>query len=237
MSIKKHKIKYESEVKIYPNIIQPIKTLIPKWYKDLKLLHENKIIDFQSGVMPKTMKNCVPFLDALTTGYAITLPHDIAVGIDDNGEPWILGHHEGETLIRKRENKYNQSFPKPNGYHKSDFAWRFPLSVTVPVGCSYIFTHPFNRFDLPFLTLTGVIDGGYILNAGGNVPFFIKEGFEGVIEKGTPIAQLIPFQHAQWSSEITPGLLELGKEHNERSVSHVLHGWYKKTWWTKKQYD
>jgi hypothetical protein len=35
----------------------------------------------------------------------------------------------------------------------------------------------------------------------GNIPFFIKEGFSGVIPKGTPIAQVIPFKRESWTSK------------------------------------
>ena len=237
MSSKKHTLKYESLVDIYPNIVVPIRTLVPKWYKDLRHFHNNKPIDMETGKIAKTVKNCTPFLDSLTTGYAITLPHDLAVGRDENGNAWFAGSHDGESLITKRENKYNPTVPMPNGYDEAELAWRLPTAISVPVGCSFIFTHPMNRFDLPFLTLTGVIDGGFVLNALGNVPFFIKKDFEGVIEKGTPIAQIIPFEHSRWVSEEQKGLLEIGENHNANLISKITNGWYKKTWWVKKEYN
>jgi hypothetical protein len=34
-----------------------------------------------------------------------------------------------------------------------------------------------------------------------NSPFIIKSGFEGIIEKGTPMFQVIPFKRADWQAE------------------------------------
>ena len=44
----------------------PIKLNIPKWFKEL---------DSKTD----TIKNCMPFLDTLTTGYALKLPADLSI--------------------------------------------------------------------------------------------------------------------------------------------------------------
>jgi hypothetical protein len=99
-----------------------------------------------------------------------------------------------------------------------------------------LFTHPINRYDLPFITLSGIVDGGFVMNQNGNIPFYVKTDFEGVIPMGTPIAQLIPFRQENWSSKTTQGLTKIGQENVKRAGS-VISGWYKKTFWTKKKYD
>jgi hypothetical protein len=237
MSSKKHTIKYESLTETHPNVLVQMKTLIPKWYKELKPFHNNEVIDRDNANIAITMKHCTPVLDSLTSGYAITLPYDIAVSYDINGNLIFSGLHDGEPLINRRYGKYSETFPKPNGYNKTELSWSFPAAITVPVGCSFILTHPLNRFDLPFLTLSGIIDGGYVLNAGGVLPFYIKEGFKGVIEKGTPIAQVIPFKHSRWTAEKSVGLLKVGQLHKESIASKIVNSWYKSTWWVKKKYD
>jgi hypothetical protein len=70
----------------------------------------------------------------------------------------------------------------------------------------------------------------------GNVPFYIKKGFEGIIPQGTPIAQLIPFRQENWSSKKTKGLVFLSNQDKSKSLS-LINGWYKKTFWTRKKYD
>ena len=60
--------------------------------------------------------------------------------------------------------------------------------------------HPSQRHDLPFFTLTAIVDTDKFPNK-LHLPFFIKEGFEGIIEAGTPIAQIIPIKRDVWKSE------------------------------------
>jgi hypothetical protein len=84
--------------------------------------------------------------------------------------------------------------------------------------------------------LTGIIDGGFIMSVNGSIPFYVKEGFEGVIPQGTPIAQLIPFRQENWLSKKTKGLVVLSNQDKLRSNS-LIYGWYKKTFWTRKKYN
>jgi len=234
MSSKKHKIKYESSVKTHPNVLVQMKTLIPKWYKDLQPFAGNEVVDRKNNQIAKTLKHCTPILDSLTAGYAITLPYDIAVSHDLNGNVLFSGIHKGNSLVTKRS---KPSVPIPSGYDGVEFSWNFPAAISVPTGCSFILTHPLNRFDLPFLTLSGIIDGGFVLNSGGDLPFYVKKGFRGVIEKGTPIAQIIPFEHSGWKAEESTGLIELGEISKENIASKIIHSWYKSTWWVKKRYE
>jgi hypothetical protein len=89
---------------------------------------------------------------------------------------------------------------------------------------------------LPFTTLSGIVDGGLVMNPIGNLPFYIQEGFEGVIPQGTPIAQVIPFPQKNWTSKKTKGLVKKSLEHNNKGLS-LFEGWYKKNFWTRKKYD
>jgi hypothetical protein len=69
-----------------------------------------------------------------------------------------------------------------------------------------------------------VIDSGYF-SVAGNIPFFIKEGFTGIIPKGTPIAQIIPYERQEWISKETPSNL---KEYSLFMTLRdtYLHGFY-----------
>ena len=70
----------------------------------------------------------------------------------------------------------------------------------------------------------------------GALPFFLKAGFTGIIPKGTPIAQLIPFKREDWKLEETTGLKKEGEIEGYNSLS-VISGWYKKNRWRKKTYQ
>ena len=224
---KKPKLKFESVHEAYPDIIVPAKKNVPQWYKDEKV---------PEG-MRKTWKNCVPFLESMVTGYNVLLPVDIMVK-QINGKPFI-DWNQSSHGVRVLGSKLNESIdriPTPAGCHKDSFYWHFPVCFEVPVGYSCLITHPLNRFDLPFQSLSVVMDGGYTLTPYAFVTFFLHEGFEGIIPQGTPIAHIVPYKNDAWTAEQTPGLVAKGELTRMKSTS-VYSGWYKKTWWTKKQYN
>ena len=112
----------------------------------------------------------------------------------------------------------------------------FAVAINIPKNYSILFTHPLNRHDLPFTTLSGIVDSGLITSPTGSVPFYIKENFEGLIPQGTPIAQLIPIRQESWSSKIKNGLVEKSLKQTISS-NLVFSGWYKKNIWKRKNYE
>jgi len=222
---KKPVLRFESVKPFYPDIVVPSKLTVPKWYKDEK----------NPGHFISTFKKCVPFLETMTTGYTVLLPVDLLVKQRPDG-PYIEWRQApDERMVGFKLNESIDRIPTPKGYHKDSFYWHFPVSFQVPVGYSVLITNPLNRFDLPFHTLSAVMDGGYTLAPNAFIAFFLQEGFEGLIPQGTPIAQLIPYKNQAWSAEKTEGILEEGELNRLKSDS-VYTGWYKKTWWTKKDY-
>jgi hypothetical protein len=229
---KKPILKYESAIKIYPDIITPAKNHIPEWYKQIPRWKNNQIFEMGKG-FNNTIKQCMPFLDSLTTGYMIVLPNDLYVK-NNNGLPFLTWNI-AEFPPENRSEVSNLNLV-PTGHYPIEYTWKTGVANTIPLGYSMLVTHPLNRYDLPFTTLSGVVDGGLIMNPKGSIPFYIKENFEGIIHQGTPIAQIILFRQENWSSKMIKGLSEESKMHNDFGQS-VLTGWYKKTFWTRKKYD
>ena len=94
-------------------------------------------------------------------------------------------------------------------------------------------THPFNRFDLPFTTTSGLIDSDGWVTA-GNIPFFLREGFEGIIEKNTPVAQLFPYKRESWEMGVSK-ILESRAIIDSPDRSKI--GYYKNKYWNRKTYN
>jgi hypothetical protein len=109
------------------------------------------------------------------------------------------------------------------------------LALSLPKGYSCIIMHPLNRHDLPFLTLSGIVDADSMLH-NGSIPFYIKEDFEGLIKAGTPILQVIPFKRESWKIVEKRGLFEKAAVNGKRSLNYT-YGWYKKFSWNKKEYN
>jgi hypothetical protein len=226
-------LSYESAVSGYPNIITPSKNLIPEWYKKIPKWKNNEVFTIEDG-FGNSVKQCMPFLESLSIGYMIVLPHDLYVK-NNNGIPYVSWKDGIKFFPKWRTEPADQNIV-PAGHHSIEYTWQTAVANTIPVGYSLIFTHPFNRHDLPFTTLTGIVDGGFVMSSNGNIPFFIKKDFEGIIPQGTPIAQIIPFRQENWSSKIQKGLIKKSEDYENRSTA-IITGWYKKTFWTRKRYD
>ena len=135
-----------------------------------------------------------------------------------------------------RDPEVASTLPRPAGHHNTHYAWNNVVGFKVPKGYSVLVTHPLNRFDLPFTTLSGIADADTPMG-GGNIPFFMKNDFEGIIPKGTPIAQIIPFKRDDWKREDSnPDFAEESRVLNWKARA-VLHGYYKKTAWHKKSFE
>ncbi len=78
-------------------------------------------------------------------------------------------------------------------------------TIEAPEGYSVLFTHPLNRFDLPFTTITGLVDCDRYRDNWVHFPAHWHDiNFSGVVPKGTPIAQVVPVRRETWSAEVAP---------------------------------
>jgi hypothetical protein len=126
--------------------------------------------------------------------------------------------------------------PISNSFYEIEFVWQRPWSIVLPENMSAIVTHPLNRVDLPFITLSGVIDFDKSIHAPiGNIPFFIKKDFVGTIPKGTPMFQILPFERREWISKKEKYNDKFWNEKlNERKE---INDFYKKKIWNKKTFN
>jgi hypothetical protein len=176
------------------------------------------------------LKKCFPFLDAFTSGYMITLPYDIYVK-NNNGLIELSLEDGSQYSVSTREIEHESLVPF--NHYPIEFFWDLYASIRIPNGASIMFTHPLNRYDLPFTTLSAVIDGELTMVPHGSIPFYIKNGFEGIIKSGTPIAQIIPFKQESWESNIEIGLCDYATQYHRSKPKD----WYKRNSWKKKKYE
>ena len=72
-------------------------------------------------------------------------------------------------------------------------------TIEAPDGYALLFTHPANRFDLPFTTLTGLVDCDRYHDNWIHFPAHRHDAnFSGVLPKGTPVAQCMPVKRESW---------------------------------------
>lgn len=227
------KLKHTASDPSYPDL-QPVKDFVPQWYRDATKHLGGKIQIHP--VTSLTIKACVPFMDTMLTGYIIPLPRDIIVSLHNTGDIYFSWNSPDRSIegVEIRPREHMQDMPVPPGYAYMYPAWSTETMLELPKGYSALITHPLNRFDLPFMTTSGIIDDFSMFK--GKIPFFIKQGFEGVIERGTPIAQVIPFKREDWESVKDPTLKERATAQEKISFTYVQN-WYRKNVWKKKKFN
>lgn len=170
----------------------PARRGLPDWLKRMAMTAE----DADLGFAVRTVKQCPPFVDAMAAGFLMPLAADIRVY--DGTFAWDWDPPVGET------GTYSRS---PLGVHTNSQAAGTPLfdpaalivkfmnfwTIELPEGWSLFCTHPVNRADLPFRTLTGLVDADAYGHGLIHFPAqWNDKGFEGVLPAGTPVAQCLP---------------------------------------------
>ncbi len=183
---------------------EPIIKTIPEWYRKADKFVKNPLTneyaeDPNYGKMP-TWKGCPAIFDVMGSGYTLRTPCDVEISVGPTGG---LAHKIADPLYQDFVGARlpMPDFHAPIGYHHEHFAWWPDWAVEVPEGYSILYTQPFNRFELPFLTTSGIIDNDKV-SLPGTMPFYIVNGWTGVIPAGTPYAQMLPFKRENWESEV-----------------------------------
>jgi hypothetical protein len=220
-----------------------IKT-IPDWYRKADRFALNPMtgkpweMPDGSGKIP-TWKACPAVFDIMGTGYVYRTPCDIEFFEDQNGQvnAKVLDEKSRDFL---QERPPMPQFVVPQGYHEKHFAWWADWAVEVPEGYSVLYTQPFNRFELPFITTSGIIDNDKV-NLPGTMPFYVVKGFTGILPAGTPYAQLLPFKREHWISEHIDNISyeEMLKKNQENSDKYRQPdgGIYQKEVWERRTYE
>ncbi|MGJ7610004.1 MULTISPECIES: hypothetical protein [unclassified Variovorax] len=170
----------------------PAKAALPDWLRQMaprvpSPVHQRSI---------RTVKQCPPFVDAMTHGFMVLLPCDVTVQAGQFSWDWPLpalsvpGHPRAPLSFHVPE----QIAGSPLA-HGTQAAVKFNSFWTIELddGWSLMAVHPVNRDDLPFRLVTGLVDADRFNEVGINFPaVWTDPGFHGVLPRGTPVAQCYP---------------------------------------------
>lgn len=177
---------------------------LPDWLRTMPAEEPAVLL---GGASVRTVKQCPPFIDAMQTGILFPLAADVTVSGGELAWDWNLPPHSEARPTRAPIGVHlpEQAAGIPGGTGAGQFVVKFTnfWTVALPEGWSMLFTHPVNRLDLPFRTLTGLVDcDGW---RDGQVHFpalWTDSGFAGVLPAGTPVAQGIPVPREMLELEI-----------------------------------
>jgi hypothetical protein len=189
----------------------PAKDGLPAWLRSMP----GEMPVAELGGKIRTLKHCPPLLDAMRVGFLMPLAADVRVergafSWDWDPPPTALGRttrsplsfHHAEQAEGSPLHDPEQVFVKFNSF------W----TIALEPGWSLLAMHPANRRELPFETLTGLVDADLY---DGLIHFPARwrdPGFEGVLPRGTPVAQCIPV----WREALELAFAPLAGEAAER---------------------
>ena len=228
----------------------------PLWYRSIESLRDlghgkNVCGDDVGDGKDFTIKKCVPVLDAMTTGYFLETQFDLIFAKNEDSGGYSFSYRPDESNVNKYPITMHpweqvRNMPLDGQFHEYAFKFTSPYLIKTPPGYSCIFSHPFNQIN-PFHSLTGVVDTDMHPLA-VQFPFLMRKNWDGIIPKGTPIIQIIPFRRDDWSMRISEVPSKLDRQKSEEAFMEFQHhlrpdnkkiigGWYKKINRVKKRYN
>ena len=227
---------FDVQLKPYP----AVKSL-PQWFLNMGPYEERSNpkspndgkLHFRDRAANATFKKCVPLLDGMSAGYIISLWADVMVEQIENF-PNIYWKTHADVF--ELHGTSSREIPAPLGYDKVVYKYNNCWIPQTPKGYSCLITSPFGHNDLPFKAIPAVVDTDKS-TLELVFPMWVKTGFEGIVEKGTPMAQVIPFKRDNWDS--TFDYYEDGqykKVIEEKNFNSTMVGHYLKNHHSKKKF-
>ena len=163
----------------------PARRTLPDWLNAMPLTQ-----DVENFGVERTVKNCPPFLDAMCQGFVLPLATDITV--EGGRFSWDWPASESPLSFH-----FPSQLPGTPFVRDGEVVIKFNNHWTIKTepGWSMMFTHPVNRDDLPFRTLSGLVDTDAFNQLPVNFPaLWVDRAFTGVLPAGTPVVQCIPIR-------------------------------------------
>ena len=170
----------------------PARRALPDWLRAMP----GAAYSETHGQNVRTLKQCPPFVDAMIHGFIMPLACDVAVRRgrfewDWNAPPPSVESHPRAPLSFHAP---AQSLGSPlHDDERATIKFNSFWTIELDPGFSLYATHPVNRADLPFRTVTGLIDADRFNAVGILFPaVWTEPDFSGILPAGTPVAQCFP---------------------------------------------
>ncbi|MEO8056934.1 MAG: hypothetical protein ABI671_01325 [Burkholderiales bacterium] len=201
----------------------PAQAALPDWLRQMA----PRVPSGVHGRAIRTVKQCPPFVDAMTHGFMMLLPCDVHVAAGQFSWDWALpaltlsGHPRAPLSFHVPE----QIAGSPLA-HGAQSAIKFNSFWTIELeaGWSLMAVHPVNRDDLPFHLVTGLVDADRFNAVGINFPaVWVDPDFSGTLPRGTPIAQCYPVPRETPTLTCEPMVAER-VEHYDALAARIMSG-------------
>lgn len=178
----------------------------PSWYKEQASYFGNENDFNKQGFSSATIKKCMPVFDAMSAGYIMYAPCDIFIDATNPEKiEWSIPatlQFLKRDIVSAHTKEQVGSYPKDKSrYHDEVFRLMTFWAVSTEPGYSALFTQPIHKDKSPLKAFEGIVDTDAFISD-GHFSFLVEKDFKGVIERGTPLVQVIPFKREEFTSEV-----------------------------------
>lgn len=217
---------------VVTDLPSPSSKNVPEWWRKMDTYVDGKI-KIHGHNSSATGKKCMPMFDAITSGYIIPLWTDIMVV--KTGEGHSVSWKTQEPPIGVHDPRQSYGVATPYGFSTTAYKYHNPWVIKTPPGWSCLIMHPSGHDYLPIRSISAVVDTD-IYPQDINPVFWIQENFEGIIESGTPIVQILPFKRQSWISGFSSYTSQQHMHNQEKNIAKTIINNYVKNIWQKKDY-
>lgn len=223
---------------------EPAAKHIPEWFKKLPVSvsgnpkKDKHVVVSSDGYLEshKSMKNCVPVLDYLTTGYIIPLWSDIAV--EQREKELYFNWQRSMTEETLQFHAPQQVIGTPFAHRENGAAlpklispWR--IKTTSGYSCLFFSPH-YTKSNIEILPAVVDTDKYHEVN----FPFvYHREPGQQyhTLERGTPVVQVLPFKREEWNHSVREEDAS-ERENFKMLMQTVLFKAYRKLFHSPKKY-
>jgi hypothetical protein len=209
---------------------------IPEWYRGLPAEAE------ALGIRAGTVKNCPPFLEAMTCGYIVPLAADITVARDKAGAfhgkgPTFQDQSSGQTRITPMVQSHQPVQVKGSPLEMFPvIKIHNPWLIRTSPGYSTLFLAPLNRFQMLIYPIAGLVETDiFYREVHFPAVLTIPPGTSTQLPRGMPFVQVIPIKRDEFDSRVVP----LDRDRYAIIMQKSFpkdHNYYKDEYWRKKNY-
>ena len=202
----------------------PAAQSVPEWFRRMPSQTESNQNIF-------TVKSCAPFLEAMTFGYIIGVPTDITflmegdrLRVDVAGfDVPMVDLHGGDQV------------PGAPYSGMPVVTFRTPWLIRTPKEYSTLVLPPLNRFEMPFVPLSGVVETDtYYRQVAFPSLCMMTPGQQVKLVKGMPLVQVVPVLREAWLAQVGASDVEANKAQDAEWEKN--HHMYRDQHWQKKSF-
>ena len=193
---------------------------VPEWFKNMPA-------EFEKG---GTVKRCPPYLTAMTAGYIIPAPADVRLTMNSQGKISAIGE------VPFIGSHFQQQFAGSPFASSTVLKFINPWIIVTPPDHVCLITAPINRFEMPFMALSGIVEtGAYYKEVHLPMVCLLGPGQSYDLRCGMPMIQVIPIAREDWT--MGKGHIDMVQRSRQQVGFDANPHEYKERYWKRLEFS